>query len=124
MGRRGLLLFGAIGMCTAQFIVAITGTAASADNIAAQRAAIAFVCICMFFYTSCHSPLPKGKRRRRYLIDTMLTKRGFFSLDIFFFACSWGPVAWVVTGELYSLNVRAKCLSMTTATNWYENPLA
>lgn len=49
MGRRGLLLFGAIGMCTAQFIVAITGTAASADNIAAQRAAIAFVCICMFF---------------------------------------------------------------------------
>lgn len=63
------------------------------------------------------------KRRRRYLIDAMLTKRGFFFLDIFFFACSWGPVAWVVTGELYSLNVRAKCLSMTTATNWYENPL-
>ncbi|KAL9530268.1 Major facilitator-type transporter [Sphaerulina musiva] len=86
MGRRGLLLFGAIGMCTAQFIVAITGTAASADNIAAQRAAIAFVCI-----------------------------------YIFFFACSWGPVAWVVTGELYSLNVRAKCLSMTTATNWLLN---
>lgn len=120
-------------MCTAQFIVAITGTAASADNIAAQRAAIAFVCICMFFYTSCPSLLPKGRRRRRkgnrgvffffffYLIDTMLTKGGF--LDIFFFACSWGPVAWVVTGELYSLNVRAKCLSMTTATNWYENPL-
>lgn len=96
-----------------------------------------FVFVC-FFDFSCHSPLPKGKKRRRrrrkgnrgvffffffYLIDTMLTKRGFFSLDIFFFACSWGPVAWVVTGELYSLNVRAKCLSMTTATNWYENPL-
>lgn len=58
-----------------------------------------------------------------YLIGAMLTKRVFF-LDIFFFACSWGPVAWVVTGELFSLNVRAKCLSMTTATNWYENPLA
>lgn len=58
-----------------------------------------------------------------YLIDAMLTKWGVLFLDIFFFACSWGPVAWVVTGELYSLNVRAKCLSMTTATNWYENPL-
>lgn len=45
MGRRGLLLMGAIGMCAAQFIVAITGTASAADNIAAQRAAIAFVCI-------------------------------------------------------------------------------
>ncbi|KAI5364870.1 Putative major facilitator, sugar transporter, major facilitator superfamily [Septoria linicola] len=86
MGRRGLLLMGAIGMCAAQFIVAITGTASAADNIAAQRAAIAFVCI-----------------------------------YIFFFACSWGPVAWVVTGELFPLKVRAKCLSMTTATNWLLN---
>lgn len=29
-------------------------------------------------------------------------------------ACSWGPVAWVVTGEIFPLKVRAKCLSMTT----------
>lgn len=62
MGRRGLLLFGAIGMCTAQFIVAITGTAASADNIAAQRAAIAFVCICMFFDSSCPFFCQKEKK--------------------------------------------------------------
>lgn len=34
---------------------------------------------------------------------------------------SWGPVAWVVTGELFPLKVRAKCLSMTTATNWLLN---
>lgn len=63
MGRRGLLLFGAIGMCTAQFIVAITGTAASADNIAAQRAAIAFVCICMFFWFLL--PLSFAKRKKK-----------------------------------------------------------
>lgn len=95
-----------------------------------------FVFVC-FFDHSCPSPLPRGKKKEGgeenrgvfffffffYLIDTMLTKGGVFSLDIFFFACSWGPVAWVVTGELYSLNVRAKCLSMTTATNWYEHPL-
>ena len=61
-GRRSLLLFGAIGMTISQFIVAITGTAAGAENQSAQQAAIAFVCI-----------------------------------YIFFFACSWGPVAWVVT---------------------------
>lgn len=65
MGRRGLLLFGAIGMCTAQFIVAITGTAASADNIAAQRAAIAFVCICMFFDYSCPFPFAKRKNKKK-----------------------------------------------------------
>ena len=45
----------------------------------------------------------------------------FVCIYIFFFACSWGPVAWVVTGELFPLKVRAKSLSMTTATNWLLN---
>ena len=83
LGRRNLLLLGAIGMCVCQYIVAITGTVAGTSDLAAQRAAIAFVCI-----------------------------------YIFFLASSWGPVAWVVTGELYPLKARAKCLSMTTASNW------
>lgn len=39
----------------------------------------------------------------------------FVCFYIFFFASSWGPVAWVVTGELFPLKARAKCLSMTTA---------
>lgn len=45
----------------------------------------------------------------------------FVCLYIFFFACSWGPVSWVVTGELFPLKARAKCLSITTATNWLLN---
>lgn len=52
MGRRGLLLMGAIGMCVCQFIVAITGTVAGTENLAAQQAAIAFVCIYIFFCKS------------------------------------------------------------------------
>ncbi|KAJ5528403.1 hypothetical protein N7513_012562 [Penicillium frequentans] len=83
-GRRPLLMFGAVGMCVSQLIVAIVGTAASSD--VANKVLIAFVCI-----------------------------------YIFFFACSWGPVAWVVTGELFPLKARAKCLSITTATNWLLN---
>ncbi|KAF2715223.1 high affinity glucose transporter RGT2 [Pleomassaria siparia CBS 279.74] len=86
LGRRNLLLMGAIGMCVCQYIVAITGTVSGTANLPAQRAAIAFVCI-----------------------------------YIFFFASSWGPVAWVVTGELFPLKSRAKCLSMTTASNWLLN---
>jgi MFS transporter, SP family, sugar:H+ symporter len=73
-------------MCVCQFIVASVGTATPTGELASQRAAIAFVCV-----------------------------------YIFFFACSWGPVAWVVTGELFPLQVRAKCLSMTTASNWLLN---
>ena len=84
-GRRPLLLFGAVGMCACQIIVASVGTALPGSEVA-SKVLIAFVC----FY-------------------------------IFFFASSWGPVAWVVTGELYPLKTRAKCLSITTATNWLFN---
>jgi len=85
-GRRPLLLFGAIGMAVCQFIVGGVGTGAGVENLSAQKALIAFVCI-----------------------------------YIFFFACSWGPCAWVVTGEIFPLKVRAKSLSMTTASNWLLN---
>jgi SP family sugar:H+ symporter-like MFS transporter len=94
-GRRPLLLWGAVGMCVSQFIVAILGTTTTGQdsegniivyNLPAQRASIAFVCI-----------------------------------FIFFFASTWGPLGWVVTGEIFPLKQRAKGLSMTTATNWLLN---
>ncbi|PHH58657.1 hypothetical protein CDD82_2797 [Ophiocordyceps australis] len=94
-GRRPLLLYGAVGMCVSQFIVAMCGTLSSGQdaggvvyvkNLAGQRAAVAFSCI-----------------------------------YIFFFASTWGPLAWVVTGEIYPLKSRAKSLSLTTATNWLFN---
>ncbi|KAK3291889.1 high-affinity glucose transporter RGT2 [Chaetomium fimeti] len=94
-GRRPLLLFGAIGMCVSQLIVAVCGTVSTGQHangeifvtsLAGQQAAVAFVCI-----------------------------------YIFFFASTWGPLAWVVTGEIYPLKTRAKSLSITTATNWLLN---
>ncbi|KAK4033526.1 general substrate transporter [Parachaetomium inaequale] len=94
-GRRPLLLYGAIGMCASQLIVAVCGTVSAGQhangeifvtNLAGQQAAVAFVCI-----------------------------------YIFFFASTWGPLAWVVTGEIFPLRTRAKSLSITTATNWLLN---
>ncbi|OHF01502.1 hypothetical protein CORC01_03258 [Colletotrichum orchidophilum] len=94
-GRRPLLLWGAIGMCVSQFLVAMLGTLTTGQdaagniivyNLPAQKAAIAFVCI-----------------------------------YIFFFASTWGPLAWVVNGEIFGLKTRAKSLSLSTATNWLLN---
>jgi sugar porter (SP) family MFS transporter len=45
----------------------------------------------------------------------------FVAIDIFFFAASWGPVVWVVTSEIYPLKVRAKSMSISTASNWFLN---
>ncbi|KAG6027306.1 glucose transporter [Claviceps citrina] len=45
----------------------------------------------------------------------------FCCFNIFFFAASWGPVVWVVTSEIYPLKVRAKSMSLSTASNWILN---
>jgi sugar porter (SP) family MFS transporter len=86
-GRRPVLLVGALGMGTCQFLVAIMGVATNTtQNYASAVAQFVFLCI----YVS-------------------------------FFASTFGPAAWVVTGELFPLKTRAKCLSMTTAANWFFN---
>ncbi|KAI0708858.1 MFS monosaccharide transporter [Cerioporus squamosus] len=37
------------------------------------------------------------------------------------FASTWGPIAWVITGEIFPLNVRAKAMSLSVASNWLWN---
>ena len=97
VGRRRLLLIGAIGMCVCEFIVAIVGVTVGninpvtlAFNTTAQKVLIAFVCMCVFFLVS---------------LLLVLIYFGFFLFSspryIAFFAISWGPVAWVITGEIF-----------------------
>ncbi|KAI4138125.1 MAG: hypothetical protein L6R39_006953 [Caloplaca ligustica] len=70
--------------------------------------------ICQFIIASVNTALPDAQAANKVLI-------AFVCFYIYFFASSWGPVAWVVTGELFPLKSRAKCLSMTTASNWLLN---
>jgi len=93
VGRRRLLLIGAVGMSVCEFIVAIVGVTAGhinpvtqAVNVTAQKVLVAFVC-----------------------------------LYIAFFAVTWGPVVWVITGEIFPLATRAKAMSLSVASNWLWN---
>lgn len=66
VGRRRLLLIGAVGMCFCEFIVAIVGVTAGhvkadgSEDVTAQRVLIAFVCLYVFlhnftiFMLTCH----------------------------------------------------------------------
>ncbi|KAF8517997.1 MFS monosaccharide transporter [Hysterangium stoloniferum] len=45
----------------------------------------------------------------------------FVCIYIAFFAATWGPIPWVVTGEIFPLNVRAKAMSLSIASNWIWN---
>ena len=55
VGRRPLLLWGALGMVICQFIVAIIGTVLPGDETA-TKAMIAFICIYIFFFASTWGP--------------------------------------------------------------------
>jgi len=45
----------------------------------------------------------------------------FICLNIFFFASSWGPAAWVVVGEVFPLPIRSRGVGLSTASNWFWN---
>ncbi|KAK9481393.1 general substrate transporter [Lipomyces japonicus] len=94
-GRRPVLLTGAIGMCVSQFLVAILGATTNSQDALGN--------IIVHNYPAQKAAI------------------AFICIFIAFFAASWGPSAWVVTGEIFPLKVRAKCLSITTATNWLIN---
>lgn len=50
-GRRSLLVWGAIGMCICEFIIAIVGVSAG-GSATANYVLIVFVCIYVFFFAS------------------------------------------------------------------------
>src|SRR6266702_3334507 len=45
----------------------------------------------------------------------------FVCFYIAFFASTWGPVTWAVTGEIFPLKIRAKAMSRSVASNWLWN---
>ncbi|KAK5994898.1 Major facilitator-type transporter ecdD [Cladobotryum mycophilum] len=94
-GRRPLLLWGAIGMAISQFIVAMCGTLSTGQHDNGEI----FV---------------KNMAGQKAAVS-------FVCIFIFCFASTWGPLAWVVTGEIFPLTTRARSLSITTATNWLLN---
>lgn len=90
-GRRPLLLWGAVGMAVSQFIVAVLGTTTTGQNATGDILV--------------------------YNVAAQKAGVAFVCIFIFFFASTWGPLGWVVTGEIFPLKFRAKGLAMTTATN-------
>ncbi|KAN0098412.1 putative glucose transporter rco-3 [Hyaloscypha variabilis] len=69
---------------------------------------------CFFIVGGVSTALPGNTSANQALV-------AFTCLFGFFFNFSWGPCAWVVTGEIFPLKARAKALSMTTASNWLFN---
>ena len=100
-GRRPLLIWGALGMLICQFIVAIVG-----DTVGFNHA---------------HS-LSDGTKVADN-IAAVNAQIAFICIYIFFFASTWGPGAWVVTGEIFPIPIRSRGVALSTASNWLWNTI-
>ncbi|KUJ20427.1 general substrate transporter [Mollisia scopiformis] len=90
-GRRNLLIVGGTGMVIAQYIVGIVGVTVGQD---------------------------KGKDTNTAAVSAMIA---FICINIFMFATTWGPCAWIVVGEVFPLPIRSRGVGLSTSSNWFWN---
>lgn len=94
VGRKTLLLLGGVGMLLSMFAAATFIKAFGIEDSQCSSENIGAIGYVVVFFVC------------------------FF---VFNFAYSWGPIAWVVTSEIFPLHVRGVAVSVTTAANWIGN---
>jgi len=91
LGRRALLLAGAVGMCifmlSAAYLAAIIEGADDGQDISAAGMGL-FLCLCAYMAS---------------------------------FALGWGGVPWVYPSEIFPMDVKEKCLSVSVFFQWLAN---
>ncbi|KAB8345827.1 hypothetical protein FH972_022882 [Carpinus fangiana] len=103
VGRRPLLLWGALGMVICQFIVAIVGVTVGFDHSHPDATQVSGV--------ASNNPAAVN------------AQVAFIAIFIFFFATTWGPGAWVLIGEIFPLPIRSRGVALSTASNWLWNTI-
>jgi len=97
IGRKRLLLIGSSGMVVMlAALTAIFGTAPQVANAAGGT-----------------EPTLTGGMAAAAVIA--------FNLYVVFFGMSWGPVVWVLLGEMFSNRIRAAALAVAAAAQWIAN---
>ena len=104
LGRRPLLLWGALGMLICQFLVAIIG-----DTVGFNHT-----------YTT---GTGDNAVTHAYNNSAVNAQVAFIAIFIFFFASTWGPGAWIVIGEIFPLPIRSRGVALSTASNWLWNTI-
>ncbi|XP_011409321.2 PREDICTED: probable glucose transporter rco-3 isoform X1 [Amphimedon queenslandica] len=98
VGRKTLLLVGALGMCVS---ILAAGLLIHIFNVDEEREG------------------GGGSEEERQVVGYFVAL--LIVLFVSFFASTWGPVVWVVTSEVFPLSVRGVAVSVTTSGNWNGN---
>ncbi|KAK4540920.1 hypothetical protein LTR36_008428 [Oleoguttula mirabilis] len=101
LGRRPLLVWGALGMLICQFLVAIIG-----DTVGFNKSHV----------DASGSTIANN-------VSAVNAQIAFIAIFIFFFASTWGPGAWIVIGEIFPLPIRSRGVALSTASNWLWNTI-
>jgi MFS family permease len=102
-GRRPLLLIGSVGMSVSLVTLAYLFGTAPLVEVAAT--------------TSCAAPCLQPSLTGTSA-DIALVAANLF---VVFFGFSWGPVVWVLLGEMFPNRIRAIALSVAAAAQWLAN---
>ncbi|KAJ3995244.1 MFS transporter [Lentinula boryana] len=101
VGRRPVLIWGAAGMFFCQVIVGAVG-----DTVGFNKTHV----------DSAGNTIANN-------ISAVNAQVAFIAIYIFFFASSWGPAAWVCIGEIFPIQIRARGVALSTASNWLWNTI-
>ena len=110
VGRKPLLLIGSAGMFVTLAILTFVFTSAPACTQAILDSGGQAGCT---LASELNSPL---------LSDTNGWVAVFMlNLYVAFFAMTWGPIVWVLLGEMFPNKIRAAAMSVAVASNWIAN---
>ncbi|ORY94510.1 and other transporter-domain-containing protein [Syncephalastrum racemosum] len=111
IGRRPTLIAGSIVCCICVILMtilsALTGLTSAIGDNSSETAPV------QMHPLSTLSNIDEGEATIAFIV--------MMYLFIASYACSWGPIGWIYPAELYSQEVRAQALGITTAANWLFN---
>ncbi|KAI1130477.1 general substrate transporter [Nemania abortiva] len=76
--------------------------------------------VCQFIIAIVGVTAGRSELNNKSAVASMIA---FISINIAFFASTWGPTAWVVVGEIFPLPIRSRGVGISTASNWFWNTI-
>lgn len=110
IGRKPLLLIGSLGMFAMLLVLTLVFSLSKKCDQAILDAAVTQGCTGL---SELNTPL-------------LTTTEGWvavvaLNLYVAFFAATWGPILWVLLGEMFPNKIRAAAMSVAVAANWIAN---
>lgn len=120
-GRRWPMVIGGIGMGIAMMVIGVLmkTTGMSLNFQSRLTAVVSTETDELFIGNPVYDPLTQKTNFNFSTPAASHTVIAFVYIYVAVFAITWACVAWVYPPEIFSMSMRSRATSMTTATNWF-----